>query len=538
MMKSRLTAAIVIGLVVMQLVTIGVVVTIMSLTADDRLTEHVAGVAGAAATATSGYVDGYLTDAGQSLEATAGLAGQGLIDLSEPSAGEAYLLEQVAADERIDGMYWAGQSGEFVYVARSDEKSRDGFRTKVITIEANGPATTLLWRDTDFGLVEQLTDQTDTYDPTVRPWYMLATDQAGVVWTDPYIFYAARTPGITAALQIPDGATPGVIGTDIRLASLSHYLADEPVSDGSTAFVVTPAGQIVAHPDSAALIATDPANGALGVATIAAYGDPVVTAATGIALDGAVGEFTQDGTRYVVARDRLLNDWEVVVTAPESDFLGDLRATQRTGVYLVAAVALLALLVTVPLVIWMLRPPEPPEPVKGIDKLTTLPDRQAFHEKAAPAFAAARAGHKPVSVVMVDLDHFTQVNETYGHLTADEIVGAVGGRMRGALSDDDLIARFGGDEFAVLLPEVDVVTARTIAGRLRKAVTNAPIKTSHGPVYTTVSVGVAVATEPEATLEGLIHDADGALFQAKRGGRDRIEVANNKIVPVRRTTNN
>lgn len=538
MMKSRLTAAIVIGLVVMQLVTVGVVVTIMSLTADDRLTEHVAGVASASAATTSGYVDEYLTDAEQSLEATAGLAGQGVIDLSEPLAGEAYLLEQVAADERIDGMYWAGPSGEFVYVARSDEKASAGFRTKVITIEATGPTTTLLWRDADFGLVEQLADQTDTYDPTVRPWYVLALDQTEVVWTDPYIFYTARTPGITAALRIQDGTTPGVIGVDIRLASLSDYLADEPMSDGSAAFVVTPAGQLVAHPDPAALVATDPASGALSVATIASYGEPVVTAAAGVALNGAVGEFTQDGTRYVVARDRLPNDWEIVVTAPESDFLGDLRATQRTGVYLVAAVALLALLVTVPLVIWMLRPTETPEPAKGIDKLTTLPDRQAFHKEAAPAFAAARANHKPVSVVMVDLDHFTQLNETYGHLTADEIVGAVGGRMRGALPVNDLIARFGGDEFAVLLPEVDVVTARTIAGRLRKAVTNAPIKTSHGPVYTTVSVGVAAATEPEATLEGLIHDADGALFHAKRSGRDRIEVANNKIVPVRRTTNN
>jgi diguanylate cyclase (GGDEF)-like protein len=174
----------------------------------------------------------------------------------------------------------------------------------------------------------------------------------------------------------------------------------------------------------------------------------------------------------------------------------------------------------------------------GVDTLTALPNRQAFHDRAAPAFLDAQSERKPVSVVMVDLDHFKQINETYGHLTADEIVRAVGGRMRGALSERDLIARFGGDEFAVLLPKVDVVTARTIAVRLRRAVTDAPIKTSHGPVYTTISVGVASAADPEATLEGLIHDADGAMFQAKRAGRDRIEVANNKAVPVRRTSNN
>ena len=110
--------------------------------------------------------------------------------------------------------------------------------------------------------------------------------------------------------------------------------------------------------------------------------------------------------------------------------------------------------------------------------------------------------------------------------------------MKGALSAGDLIARFGGDEFAVLLPRVDIVTAKTIASRLRRAVVDAPIKTSHGPVYTTISVGVASTEDQEATLEGLIHDADGAMYRAKRAGRDRIEVASNKTIPVRRTTNN
>ena len=126
---------------------------------------------------------------------------------------------------------------------------------------------------------------------------------------------------------------------------------------------------------------------------------------------------------------------------------------------------------------------------------------------------------------------------------ADEIITAVSGRMSSALSQSDLIARFGGDEYAVLLPEVDLTTARAIASRLRRSVTDAPIKTSHGPVYVTVSVGVASTNGPgtkksEASLEGLIHDADGAMYRAKRSGRDRIEVATNKNVPVRRTTNN
>lgn len=537
-MKSRLAALIVIGLVALQLVTIGVVVTITSLTADDSLTEHVAGVTSGAARTTAELADEYLAGAEQTLIATRGLARRGLIDFSDAITAESYLLEQVASDGRLDGMYWAGTGGEFVYVARSDQRASGGFRTKTIAFDGAERSTTLTWRDADLDVIEQMEDDADTYDPVRRPWYVEATTTDGIVWTDPYIFYTARTPGVTAAVEITSGPSTGVIGADLRLAALSTFLADQLVSTESTAFVVTPVGRLVAHPDPDAVLATDPTSGALGVATIGALGDPIVTSATGTALDDGIGSFEYEKSTYVTARETLANGWEVVVAAPESDFLGELRSTQRTGLYLVIAAALLAMVVTIPLVIWMMRPNEAAPEQRPVDALTSMPDRQAFHQEAAPAFLEAQTGNKPISAVMVDLDHFGRINETYGHLTADEIVIAVGGRMKGALSDRDLIARFGGDEFAVLLPGVDVVTARTIASRLRRAVTNAPIKTSHGPVYTTVSVGVASADDPQATLEGLIHDADGAMYKAKRAGRDRIEVASNKIVPVRRTTNN
>jgi diguanylate cyclase (GGDEF)-like protein len=537
-MKSRLTAVIVLGLVALQLVTVGVAVTITSQTADASLGDHAAGVAGAAAGTTADLANEYLAGAEHIVAATAGLARQGVLDLSEPLVAEAYLLEQVAADDRIDGMYWASPAGEFVYVARSNEREADGFRTKTITLVGDERSTTLTWRDATLGLLDQVADETDAYDPVTRPWYGLATAEDGVVWTDPYVFYTTRSPGVTAATEIEAGPSEGVIGADVRLAALSLFLTDQNASAGNTAFIVTPSNQLVAHPKPDLLITTDPASGSLGIANLGLLGDPIVTAATGTALDDGVGNFQYEGSTHVVARDTLDTGWEVVVTAPESDLLSELRSSQRTGFYLVVAIALLTLVVTIPLVIWMMRPEESEEEPNGVDHLTDLPNRQTFHDEAGPAFLDAQLERKPISVVMVDLDHFKQINETYGHLTADEIVRAVGGRMRGALSEGDLIARFGGDEFAVLLPKVDVVTARTIAARLRRAVIDAPIKTSHGPVYTTISVGVASAADPAATLEGLIHDADGAMFQAKRAGRDRIEVANNTTVPVRRTTNN
>jgi diguanylate cyclase (GGDEF)-like protein len=158
--------------------------------------------------------------------------------------------------------------------------------------------------------------------------------------------------------------------------------------------------------------------------------------------------------------------------------------------------------------------------------MTDLPNRRAFHLAADAIFTRARRLRRPVGAVMIDLDHFKRLNDTYGHLVGDEIVRAVAGRMRSAVAADDVVARFGGDEFAVLLYGADITTTRTVANRVRSAVIGSPIKTEHGPVYVTLSLGVAATDGSRgSTLEGLIHDADQALYKAKRAGRDRVEVA-------------
>jgi diguanylate cyclase (GGDEF)-like protein len=154
------------------------------------------------------------------------------------------------------------------------------------------------------------------------------------------------------------------------------------------------------------------------------------------------------------------------------------------------------------------------------DSLTGLANRRAFVSAAEPACERGPG----VAGVMVDIDHFKLVNDRYGHGVGDEVIREVAARLMSGVRGTDLICRWGGEEFAVLLPGTDGERARKIAGRLHDAVSERPVDTSAGPLRVTVSVGLAApgTVEPLSTL---LHRADEALYESKRNGRDRVTVA-------------
>jgi diguanylate cyclase (GGDEF)-like protein len=127
-------------------------------------------------------------------------------------------------------------------------------------------------------------------------------------------------------------------------------------------------------------------------------------------------------------------------------------------------------------------------------------------------------------VVLADLDHFKQINDTYGHLAGDAVLRETARRMRDVLRPYDSIGRYGGEEFLLVLSNCDTVGAAALAERLLQAVRKDTIVLAEGTVSVTLSAGVAtsgVIQDPEA----LVGAADVALYRAKRGGRNRVEVA-------------
>jgi diguanylate cyclase (GGDEF)-like protein len=158
------------------------------------------------------------------------------------------------------------------------------------------------------------------------------------------------------------------------------------------------------------------------------------------------------------------------------------------------------------------------------DPLTGLLNRRGMLEQGRLEVERSQRTGKPLSAVMIDIDHFKEVNDRYGHSTGDLVLCSLADRCRSLIRTVDIIGRYGGEEFAILLPETDMFQAAAIAERLRIAVESEPFFTEEGPVSITVSLGVSRAARVGADLQALIDQADMALYQAKQGGRNRVEI--------------
>ena len=156
------------------------------------------------------------------------------------------------------------------------------------------------------------------------------------------------------------------------------------------------------------------------------------------------------------------------------------------------------------------------------DPLTGLYNRRSFDEVSSKKLATAVRNGQPVSAIMIDIDCFKPINDDHGHGIGDEVLLAVSRRIFRGLSDDDLLSRHGGEEFAILLPDASLDQGVIIAERLRQQVDESPIKTSIGPLHVTISLGVAELRKSDETIRELLDHADKRLLIAKRHGRNCV----------------
>ena len=158
-----------------------------------------------------------------------------------------------------------------------------------------------------------------------------------------------------------------------------------------------------------------------------------------------------------------------------------------------------------------------------VDWLTNLYNRRHFFRLGEDEIVRARRYRHPISVLMIDIDHFKAVNDTHGHTVGDEVLAAIASRLLGGLRQSDIAGRYGGEEFAVVLPETDVTSAtQIVAERLRDAIAARTIDTARGPLQLTISVGVAGVDLDHEQLLDALGRADVALYAAKHGGRNRV----------------
>lgn len=167
------------------------------------------------------------------------------------------------------------------------------------------------------------------------------------------------------------------------------------------------------------------------------------------------------------------------------------------------------------------------------DALSGVANRKAFDEKLQFLLTNWKRQREPFALVLADVDHFKWINDTHGHPAGDRVVTHMGEFLRGFVREGDFVGRYGGDEFAFLLPHVDLEAARKIAERLLQAVArnNFVVGVTNERVAITLSVGVATV-RPDDTPESLISRADTAVYHSKRAGRNQVNAcaADGRIV--------
>ncbi len=159
------------------------------------------------------------------------------------------------------------------------------------------------------------------------------------------------------------------------------------------------------------------------------------------------------------------------------------------------------------------------------DSLTGALSRAAFMQHAEKEFSRAKRYHRPLSVMMIDIDHFKRVNDQYGHAAGDHVLQIFVEAIEEEIRNTDVLGRVGGEEFTLLLADTPMQAASYLAERVRERISKYPYIAGTHLVDVTASLGVAVLTEDDEHFKEMLHRADKALYKAKHAGRNRVKLA-------------
>jgi diguanylate cyclase (GGDEF)-like protein/PAS domain S-box-containing protein len=158
------------------------------------------------------------------------------------------------------------------------------------------------------------------------------------------------------------------------------------------------------------------------------------------------------------------------------------------------------------------------------DPLTGLLNRRRFLEQAETEFLRSQRYQHELAAVMLDIDHFKTINDTHGHFVGDQVLIAMSRAAENLLRGTDILGRWGGEEFVILMPETPLAGAAILAERLREVLARLAVDTTAGTLHFTVSAGVAARDATDADITDILQRADSALYAAKQHGRNRIQV--------------
>ena len=344
------------GVIGLQVVTVSAILFSSFFTTQDVLLGHAREIMANVANETIEHTERFLAPAQTAADLTQRLAQEKVVNSTNAIEIESYFLAQLDLYDQFAGIFYGTTDGRFFYVKRDDELTEQGFKTKNITLKDGVRHIELLWRDSDYMLVSRKEDPTDLFDPRLRPWFQQAAEAGKQIWTDPYIFFTSRQPGITAATPVSNenGEIIGVVGVDIEISDLSSFLAQLRIGKNGSAFVLARDGNVIAHPNPDRVKQVTEDGNSLRFTRVDELNDPGGLGAltylehslTGFDLgkQAFVSYKWQDATYHAAFAPFPSKRWPWVigVYVPEDDFLGTIKDNQLFNIYLAVIIGVIA----------------------------------------------------------------------------------------------------------------------------------------------------------------------------------------------------
>lgn len=287
---------------------------------------------------------------------TSGLAVSKVVTSSRTSEMEHYFFEQLIVNHQFSNIYYGTVDGEFVMVSRRGE---DGFLTKTVRYIEQGKE--VLFRETDlfFEETDRYYDKDDTYDPRRRPWFRKAIEEKNLIWTNPYVFFTSRNPGITTASPVynENGSLHGVVGVDIEISELSDFLANLKIGINGKAFILDNNGQVLAYPEKSLITHGEGDSDTVNLVNIGELDDEISQAAynTLQTLEYELDEhselffsFQHRGETYHAMFSPFKASywpWLLGIYIPEDDYMGALKNNRTFSVILSITLGLITILI-------------------------------------------------------------------------------------------------------------------------------------------------------------------------------------------------
>jgi len=272
----------------------------------------------------------FLTPAAELTELSAQLFTTGVLPFDNVAKLERYAIECSKSQSEVAMFLIGDRAGNFLLA----KPEPDGITaTKFVDRSVNPPLTTWKYWDRAFQVIRTETLTTDTYDPRSRPWYQGAEEKRGLYWTDLFIYYTGKKPGIAVSYPVMDsqGRVAGVIGYDIELVKLSTFLQSLKIGKHGLAFIINDKKELVAYPDPTKVIDNKGETGTLRLVRVDALDNPSIVAAYREYLRTGQEKFSLEvgGVRYHASFTNFPpsfgKPWQVVVVVPEDDFIGEVK---------------------------------------------------------------------------------------------------------------------------------------------------------------------------------------------------------------------